>query len=620
MAYHVVSITFSDSPTIVSLSPTDDATDVAINTDFVVTFSRDVQFAATVDISLYRADDVLIQAFTEDDIDDLISISGDTLTISSLANLANGSAYYILIDNSSIEDLDSNAFLGIAEGDWSFTAVADLVAPTLTSKSPADNATGVPVNSSLTATFSENIQFAATVDISLHLTSDDSVVEAFTEADIGTKISITGTTLTIDPTDFLDVDVEHYVLIDAVAIEDLSGNAFAGIASTTTWSFTSAATGIAPAVPFMTWASTEADSTPNFNLGLPAGIGDGTDAEVGDDLVVQYQTAGGDWTSPTTYVTHTLISDDLSLTTIPETGAAIADGEYDFRARLERGALVSDWSADVSVVLGANTAEALDFISRLPSAPDATHEEAYMTLINTLVNDASGVWDCFDALFVTGDIQANNVVNLKADTFPLTEYGGSLTWTADAGYAGNGDGSHVRCSFNAFSWDGAGFNRTDSHVMVWKNNTGGDGTVAGVGDGLEHVTCIINASSANEMFAQVNELDSTPSTTGSAYGSEDRGLFVFGRNAATGADSCYAFKDDGTDMVDLGYASVDASSQRPTANGIAWCGWNNGGSASGNGAHQLSAFSFGTTMTLAQSQALYDALHAYFVTVAGITY
>jgi hypothetical protein len=116
----------------------------------------------------------------------------------------------------------------------------DQTGPTLSSTTPTDNATGVSDSANLTATFNEDIAFG-TGNITIKKTSDDTTVEAFdVVADEGTgagQVSITDNVLTINPTSGLPA-VELYVLIDATAIDDLAGNGYAGIASTTAWSFT----------------------------------------------------------------------------------------------------------------------------------------------------------------------------------------------------------------------------------------------------------------------------------------------------------------------------------------------------------------------------------------------
>jgi hypothetical protein len=126
----------------------------------------------------------------------------------------------------------------------SLTVTIETTAPTILALSPLDNAVDVAVGATLTAQFSEDVFFAATVDLAVYDASDDSLIEAFDETDIGVGISITDDTLTINLTSDLDNSTEYYVQIDAGSIEGEAGNAFAGITDETTWSFTTEASAL----------------------------------------------------------------------------------------------------------------------------------------------------------------------------------------------------------------------------------------------------------------------------------------------------------------------------------------------------------------------------------------
>jgi len=62
------------------------------------------------------------------------------------------------------------------------------------------------------------------------------------------QVTISGATLTINPTKDLDFGDDYAVRISADAIEDLVGNPFGGIADNTTWNFTTVADTTAPAI------------------------------------------------------------------------------------------------------------------------------------------------------------------------------------------------------------------------------------------------------------------------------------------------------------------------------------------------------------------------------------
>ena len=124
-------------------------------------------------------------------------------------------------------------------------AGTDTTAPTLSSSTPADNATNVAVTDSIVLTFNETVQ-AGTGSILLKKTSDDTIVATISITD-GAQITISGSTVTINPTSNLDSSTGYYVQIARDVIKDLANNAFAGISLTSTLNFTTAAA--VPAAP-----------------------------------------------------------------------------------------------------------------------------------------------------------------------------------------------------------------------------------------------------------------------------------------------------------------------------------------------------------------------------------
>jgi hypothetical protein len=114
----------------------------------------------------------------------------------------------------------------------------DTIAPVISTLSPADNATGVAHAADLVATFSENI-VRGTGNITLkNLSAGTQTVIPVTDT---AQVTISGATLIINPTALLVGSKNHAVQIDATAIDDTSGNSFAGIANDTTWNFTTTA-------------------------------------------------------------------------------------------------------------------------------------------------------------------------------------------------------------------------------------------------------------------------------------------------------------------------------------------------------------------------------------------
>ncbi|MDP2593249.1 MAG: Ig-like domain-containing protein [bacterium] len=135
--------------------------------------------------------------------------------------------------------LDSDGSNIIVSGDQMeiYTGVPpDATAPTVSTLSPADEATGIALAANLVITFDEAVD-VETGDIVIYKASDDSVFETI---DV-TSGNVTGTgtdTITINPTGTLTEQTAYYVQIDATAFDDAASNSYAGIADETTWNFT----------------------------------------------------------------------------------------------------------------------------------------------------------------------------------------------------------------------------------------------------------------------------------------------------------------------------------------------------------------------------------------------
>jgi hypothetical protein len=165
-------------------------------------------------------------------------------------------------------------------------------APVILNTSPADDATNVVAGSNLVATFSEPV-VAGTGNITLHLASDDSVVETF-DVTSSSQLTFAGANVTIDPTSNLDPLSGYYVNIAGTAVKDTSGNTFAGLAGAAAWNFTTAA--VHPPIV--------ADNSGSFGGSAPgATVTDTIDVGVGADmLVVTTSSEFGSGTMSVTYV------------------------------------------------------------------------------------------------------------------------------------------------------------------------------------------------------------------------------------------------------------------------------------------------------------------------------
>jgi methionine-rich copper-binding protein CopC len=226
------------APTVSSTSPVDNATGVAVGNNIVLTFSENVK-AGAGNILIHKTDGTVVATISIAD-SSQVSFSGSTVTVNPLADLLDSTGYYVTVEAGAITDLAGNYFAGISDPtvfNFITAAPADVTAPTLASTSPADNAAEVPVSSNIVLTFSESVK-AGSGNIVLY-TADGAVAATIAITD-ATQVTISGNTVTINPAaDFLG-GFNYYVTVDAGAVTDLAGNAFAGISGATAFNFAAA--------------------------------------------------------------------------------------------------------------------------------------------------------------------------------------------------------------------------------------------------------------------------------------------------------------------------------------------------------------------------------------------
>jgi methionine-rich copper-binding protein CopC len=211
-------------PTVVSTTPADADIDIAVNTVISARLSEPVD-CATVNILSFLVNGGGAITGT-------VACSGSDISFTPAADLANGTVYTVSL-TTAITDLAGNPLA--ANENWSFTTAAaaplpptDTTAPTVSSVTPADTATGIAVNTVVTAVFDESLD-CATVDTSSFTLSDGGAV--------GGVVNCSGTTVTFTPSTAL-ANSTTYTATLTTAISDLAGNF---LASSYSWSFTTEA-------------------------------------------------------------------------------------------------------------------------------------------------------------------------------------------------------------------------------------------------------------------------------------------------------------------------------------------------------------------------------------------
>jgi len=181
-------------------------------------------------------------AFSEGDIVDAQAVSDDTLSITlsdlKASEIESTTGYDALVidDTVTLEE----GFAVDAAGNVATTdagTYGESTAPLLTASSPSDDAIDVEVDANITLTFNEDIVLGSG-NIVL---SDDSSSITIDVTNHSNQLSITGSTLTINPTGNINAGKNYNVQMASGVLTDTSGNYYAGISSSTDLNFTTTA-------------------------------------------------------------------------------------------------------------------------------------------------------------------------------------------------------------------------------------------------------------------------------------------------------------------------------------------------------------------------------------------
>jgi methionine-rich copper-binding protein CopC len=224
------------APTVTARTPTANVTGVAVGSDVTATFSEAVQGFGTTTFTLKPG-----TSSSATSVAAVVSYDAATrvATLNPSANLASNTLYTARLTGgtSAVRDMANNA---LANTSWTFTTAPppDTTAPTVTSRSPSSNATGVSRTGNITATFSEAVSNVVAADLSNPGTF---TLRTGTTTGTGTAVTAsvrrngTSNQWILDPTSTLAARTTYTVTLTggASGIKDAAGNPLATIS----WSF-----------------------------------------------------------------------------------------------------------------------------------------------------------------------------------------------------------------------------------------------------------------------------------------------------------------------------------------------------------------------------------------------
>lgn len=220
-------------PRLLDSNPPDNAKNVAVAENIVLTFSENVAAGkGSITLSNGHGDTRNI-AITDAS---QVNISGNTLTLNPLANLKPNSSYYIQIPGGVIVDSAGNAYAGInSTTALNFkTGSLDKAPPRLVSSSPANGATAAAAGGNIVLTFNENV----TVGSGDIVISDGAGDTRHIAIDDAGQVTVKGSTVTINPSVDLKPSTPYSVQLPSGVVNDTAGNAYAGGGSAPETQFT----------------------------------------------------------------------------------------------------------------------------------------------------------------------------------------------------------------------------------------------------------------------------------------------------------------------------------------------------------------------------------------------
>ena len=259
-------------------------------------------------------------------------------------------------------------------------------------------------------------------------------------------------------------------------------------------------------------------------------------------------------------------------------------------------------------VTGGFCPEARQFFARA-GALDGRHKRAYDRMIRTLIR--GGVWSTLDCFYVFATAtSAAALTNIVRSSFTATATN-SPTFTADAGYlAANSGDKYVDSNYNP-STQAINVTASSMAVGVWVTSfTANDRAAIGVNESsgtANSINIFPRLNADGKIYARINDQSDTAGTTiATAVG------YSVGTRTGT---SRFVYKNGGADIAGLGSSTAGTIQNNTLVIGVTRFDGSLAGTCYDG---TIAAADMGGYRTQAQNQVMYDGLHQYLQTIAGI--
>ena len=224
-------------PEVLTFSPTDASSDVALDTNIVITFNVSViKGSGSIILREGSASGTAIETIAVSS--GQVTISGAAVTLNPSSDLPTGKDIYVVVPEGAFRHEALNSETN-AINTYNFST-GPVVA---TGFSPSDGATDVDFTSNIVITFNENITKGSSGNITIRQGSSIGTIDQQISVTSG-NVSVSGNQATINPPSDIVDDTNVFIVVDAGCFRNADGDEASENAVISTYDFTTA-----PSVP-----------------------------------------------------------------------------------------------------------------------------------------------------------------------------------------------------------------------------------------------------------------------------------------------------------------------------------------------------------------------------------